>query len=438
MSDFWIRDCQTIVTVDDADRVLPGGDILIRNGRIEAIGKVSAEQAQGLPVVSGKGLTAIPGLVQTHIHLCQSAFRNTADDKELLDWLSQYIWPGEASLGERQLKLTAQMGIAELLLGGTTTILDMATIRHTDVVFQALAESGMRAVGGKCLMDDREICPPELVEDTDAALRETLELIEKWHGHDGGRLRYAVTPRFAVSCTDQLMRESVRLAEKHNLTLHTHASENRGEIELVRKRTGRGNLKYLADVGFLTSRSCIAHCVHLEDGDMELLKGSGAHVLHCPSSNLKLASGIASIPDMLDAGVSVSLGADGAPCNNNLDAFQEMRLAALIHKPRYGPRSMPARSVFHLATRAGAHALGQADRIGQISVGYQGDVVLMDLGQPHVLPADDVFAALVYSARAGDVRDVFVGGEHLVSRGKLLRFDPYQFVDEFSAIHRSR
>ncbi len=436
MSRVVIRNLDHIVTMDDRRSVL-SGSLVLQDGRIESIGE-DPPASGGTRFVDGSGLTALPGLIQTHIHLCQTAFRNTADDTELLDWLAQYIWPGEGALDAHRLRLSAEMGIAELLLGGTTCILDMATIRHTDAVFQALADSGMRAVSGKCLMDDASICPPELVEDTDDALRETQELIEKWHGFDDGRLRFAVTPRFAVSCTDRLMRESVKLAERHGLLLHTHASENRGEIELVRKKTGKGNLRYLGDVGFLNERSCVAHCVHLEDGDLELLRRTGTHVLHCPSSNLKLASGIAPIPEMLEAGVSVSLGADGAPCNNNLDGFHEMRLAALIQKPRRGPKIMPALTALELATRNGARALGLEGQTGQLRPGLLADLTLVDLRQPHCQPVADVYATLVYAARASDVRHVFVGGEHLVADGELVRANPLAAMDEFAKVHASR
>lgn len=171
---------------------------------------------------------------------------------------------------------------------------------------------------------------------------------------------------------------------------------------------------------------------------MELLRDSGAHVLHCPSSNLKLASGIAPIPEMLEAGVSVSLGADGAPCTNNLDAFVEMRLAALIHKPRTGPKSMPALVAFELATRNGARALGLSEEVGQLRVGFRGDVTLVDLHKPHTQPVADVYAALVYAARSTDVRHVFVAGEQLVNGGALVRMNPADFMDEFASIHRNR
>ncbi len=435
MGQLLIKNCERIVTMDEsAGRPIhKQRDILITDNRIERIGVIDPAQAPGARVLDGTGLTAIPGLIQTHIHLCQSPFRNTADDTELMDWLSQYIWPGEARLDQDSLKLAARVGIGELLLGGTTCILDMATLRHTNSVFEALDEAGMRAISGKCMMDDTDICPPELVEDTAAALRETRELIERWHGHKG-RLGVAITPRFAVSCTTELMKECIKLSEEHGLLIHTHASENRGEIELVRKKTGYGNLEYFEQIGLLSNRACLAHCVHLEDGDLERLKKYDARILHCPSSNLKLASGIAPIPTYLDEGLCVSLGADGAPCNNLLDMFSEMRLAALIHKPGNGPKAMPADQVFEMATLQGAKALGMANEIGQVRPGFKADIALVDLNQHHNLPSHNVYASLVYASRASDVRHVVVDGEIRVRDGKLTFGEIRDWLWEFASL----
>ncbi len=401
------------------ESVLEGADILIENKSIERIGTIDAREVPEAEVLDASGLTAIPGLVQTHIHLCQTAFRNTADDQELLDWLSMYIWPGEASLDAARLKLSARIGLAELLKGGTTCILDMATMRHTGAIFEAMDEAGIRGFSGKCLMDDPTICPPELVEDTRAAIAETEALVDTWHGHDEGRLGVAITPRFAVSCTNDLMLRAIQIANEKNLLLHTHASENRGEIELVRKKTGYGNLEYFEKIGLLSPRACLAHCVHLEPGDLERLRDSQAKVLHCPGSNLKLASGIAPVPHMIENGVAVSIGADGAPCNNLLDGFAEMRLAALIHKPAYGPRAMPARQVFRMMTVEGARALGLDHQIGRLEIGYRADIALVDLENEHNLPSDEVYATLVYAARSDDVRHVLVDGKFRVRNRQL-------------------
>lgn len=415
------------------DASASGGDILIEGRTIRAVGKISeADKAGALPF-DAKGLTAIPGFVQTHIHLCQTMFRNTADDLELLDWLSKHIWPGEASLDAETLKLTAKIGIGELLLGGTTTILDMATLRHTDAVFAALSESGLRAISGKCLMDDPETCPPVLLEPTEDALRETEEIIEKWHGHDEGRLQVAVTPRFAVSCTTPLLKKSIELARKKGLLIHTHASENRGEIDLVRRRTGFGNLEYFENIGLLGPDACLAHCVHLDEADKKRLEKTKSNVLHCPGSNLKLASGIAPVPELIERGISVSLGADGAPCNNNLDAFTEMRLAALIQKPGNGPRAMPAEPVFRMATASGAKALGKEKETGRLIPGMKADITLVDLHGAHSVPSDRVMSALVYAAHASDVRHVFVDGELLVKDSRLTRWNLPELIGEFEA-----
>lgn len=429
-----IKNCSTIVTMDESERVLKNCDIYIQNDRIESILPGATPPPADISpdnILDAGGLTAIPGLIQTHIHLCQTPFRNTADDVELLDWLSQHIWPGEASLNFDSLKLGARMGIAELLQGGTTCILDMATIRHTEAVFEALDESGIRGFSGKSLMDDRETCPPVLVEDTATALQETEELIEKWHGHDNGRIGVAVTPRFAISCTPDLMRKAVDLQQKKGLLLHTHASENRKEIELVRKRTGLGNLEYFENIGLLGKSACLAHCVHMEDGDLDRLARFDAKVLHCPGSNLKLASGIAPVPEMLKRGICVSLGADGAPCNNLLDGFMEMRLAALIQKPANGPASMKAKDVFRLATVEGARALGKEKEIGRIAAGFKADIALVDLNHSHNLPSHNVYSTLVYGSLSSDVRHVLVDGKILMRNRNLLRARLPEWTAEF-------
>lgn len=407
-------------------------DILISGNKIKKIGPNLVENCPDCQYFDATGLTILPGFIQTHVHLCQTAFRNTADDVELMDWLAGYIWPGEAGLSFEQLYHSALCGLEELLLGGTTTILDMATIRHTDAVFKAMEVSGIRGFSGKVLMDDSQICPPSLCESTENALRETEELIERWHGREG-RLFYAPAPRFAVSCTESLLTDIIKIAEKKSLLLHSHASENRGEIEIVRNKTGRGNIEYFHDIGFLGANACIAHCIHLEDGDMERLKSSNTRVLHCPGSNLKLASGIARVPEMLEQGICVSLGADGPPCNNLLDMFREMYLASVIQKPINGPTSMPAKTVFEMATIQGAKALGLENEIGRIKEGMKADLIMLDLKNAHngfenrKIPengytkiednhtdAAQIYSTIVYASKSTDVRHVMVDGKIVV------------------------
>jgi len=420
----------TIVTVDDEHRIVDG-DLAIVDGVIAQVGGRYHPTGPDYDIVDAEGCAVMPGLIQAHVHTCQTLARGRADDLELLDWLHQVIWPYEAALDEGAMAASARLAMTELLLGGTTAILDMASVHHTEAVFAAAQESGLRATIGKAMMDAPDpAIPPGLRESTAASLAESDALADRWHGAADGRLRYAYAPRFVLSCTDELLREVGRRSQARGLGIHTHASENRGEIAAVHARFGKRNLAALAELGVLGARTGVAHCVHLEDDEITLLADSGTHVLHCPSSNLKLASGIAPLPELLARGVAVALGADGAPCNNNLDGFLELRLAALLHKPRGGPKAIPASTALALATRGGAAALGQADSLGALTVGRRGDVIAVDLSGPHVVPTSNPISALVYAARASDVRHVAVDGRVVVRDRRLLTMDVKDVVRE--------
>jgi cytosine/adenosine deaminase-related metal-dependent hydrolase len=426
----WIRGAD-VVTMDAERRVLRAADVLVVGDEIARVGRVPPDEAAGHEVLDARGKTLIPGLIQTHIHLCQALFRNQADDLALLDWLRLRIWPFEAAHDAASLRASADLGIAELLRGGTTAVLDMGTVRHTDAIFEAARAAGIRATIGKCHMDVDAGQPGPLREKTPESLAEAKALFDRWHGRDRGRLRYAFAPRFALSCTDELMRAVGGLARECGTFVHTHASENRDECALVRERRGKDNIEYLVSA-IDGHRLRLAHCVHATDAELDLMARAGVSVLHCPGSNLKLASGIARIPEMLERGIPVSLGADGAPCNNNLSAFQEMRLAALVQKPRLGPLAMPAWRVFELATIEGARALGLEGSIGRIAAGMRADLALLDLARSAAsAPAgDDIYARLVYSASAADVTDVFVDGAPVVRDGHLLSIDERALLEE--------
>jgi cytosine/adenosine deaminase-related metal-dependent hydrolase len=347
-------------------------------------------------------------------------FRNAADGLPLLGWLQQRIWPFEAAHTPESLRASADLGLAELLLSGTTSILDMGTVHHTDALFEAAAASGIRYTGGKAMMDTGEGVPAGLRETTDDSIGESLSLARRHHHSYDGRLRYAFCPRFVLSCTRDLLHEVAELSAREGLLVHTHASENVDELAAVRKVTGRDNVAYFAELGLSGDRLVMAHCVHLNPAEVELVARTRASVVHCPGSNLKLASGIARLPELLRAGVNVGIGADGAPCNNTLDVFHELRLAATLHLPAFGADSLPPREVLALATRHGAKALGLEDEIGQLREGFNADVTVVDLSAPHFHPrGEDLAGAVVYSANGTDVRDVFVGGRQLVERRKL-------------------
>ena len=407
----------TVVTMDARRRTLRA-DLLVREGRIEAIGS-RLRAPNGSAIIDCTGKAVMPGLVQAHVHLCQVLFRNHADGLSLLDWLSRRIWPFEAAHDARSLGFSARLGLAELLLGGTTAILDMATVRHTEAVLEAAVASGIRYTGGKCLMDGKA---GPLGEETEAALLETERLGRKWHGR--GLVRWALCPRFALSCSKPMLREVARLSGENGWLVHTHASENLGEVKLVREQTGLPNVAYLASVGLEGPRTVLAHCVHLNAAEMKAMARAGTHAVHCPGANLKLASGIARVPELLKAGVNVALGGDGAPCNNTLDAFHEMRLAATLHLPRSGPKAMPPAEVLAMATIRGAKALGLFEEIGSLEAGKRADIAVVDLAGPHCQPTgDDPHATIVYCARASDVTDVIVDGRLIVQDRELLTLD---------------
>jgi cytosine/adenosine deaminase-related metal-dependent hydrolase len=413
----------TILTIDPEHRVL-AGDVASVDGALVHVGGDYTPQTRDYQIVDCAGCIVMPGLVQAHVHTCQTLARGRADDLELLDWLRTVIWPYEAALDEETVTASAELACAELLLGGTTAILDMGTVHHTDAIFAAAERAGIRATIGKAMMDapDPQI-PRGLREGTRASLAEAAALIARWHGAADGRLAYAYAPRFALSCTDELLREVAAEARARGLRIHTHASESTAEVELVRERFGRDNLEALDELGLLGPHTCIAHCIHVSAAERRLLAARGAFVCHCPSSNLKLASGIAQLPELIAAGVAVALGADGAPCNNNLDGFLELRLAALLHKHRAGPRALPAAEVVRMATLGGAAALGLADRIGSLELGKRADLIALDLSALHVVPATSPWSVVAYAAKACDVRHVAVDGRLAVRDRRLETLD---------------
>lgn len=427
----------TILTIDPQHRVV-AGDVASIDGVLTQVGGDYTPQTSDYQIVDCAGMLVMPGLVQAHIHTCQTLARGRADDLELMDWLRGVIWPYEGALDAEAAGAAGELACAELLLGGTTAILDMATVHHTDEFFRAAERSGIRATIGKAMMDlpDPQI-PPGLRESTSASLDESAALIKRWHGAANNRLRYAYAPRFVLSCTDELLREVGTQSKAKGVRIHTHASENRGEISLVRQRFGKDNIEVFEDLGLLGDHVCIAHGVHLSDAERVMLARTGTHICHCPSSNLKLASGVADLPALIAAGVSVAIGADGAPCNNNLDGFLELRLAALLHKHAHGPRTLPAPEVVRLATMGGARALGLADQIGSLEVGKRADVIAIDLSPLHQVPSSSPWSVVAYAAKACDVRHVAVDGNLVVRDRALLTLDPAHLRDRARrAAHR--
>lgn len=400
------------------------GDLLLEGGRIAAMGEVRVDGRGGpVRVVDARGCAVAPGLVQAHVHLCQVLFRGMADDLPLLEWLRRRIWPFEAAHDDRSLAASAELGLLEMMLAGTTAILDMGTVHGYDAVFDACERAGVRAFGGKAMMDAGDGVPKELRETTRASLRESDRLREAWSGRAGGRLGYAYAPRFILSCTEALFRGTVERARASGALLHSHVAEHPDERAAVRRALGDDDVAVLARWGFAGPRALLAHGVQLRDDEVRRVAEEGTRIVHCPSANLKLGSGIARVHELDQAGVALAIGADGAPCNNNLDPWVELRHAALLAKVRTSTTALPASRAFRLLTIDGARALGIEDRVGSLAPGKEADVVVVRTDGPHVEPGGDVYSRLVYACTARDVVHVFVAGEHVVQDGEHRRLD---------------
>jgi cytosine/adenosine deaminase-related metal-dependent hydrolase len=260
--------------------------------------------------------------------------------------------------------------------------------------------------------------------------------MDRWHDKEDGRIKYAFAPRFILSCSKELLIETAKLTAKYNLPFHTHASENISEVNLVNDIYQQDTITFFDEIGATGPNLCLAHCVWLNNKEKEILRDNNIKVLHCPSSNLKLGSGIAPIPEYLDQGITVSMGADGAPCNNNLDAFTEMRLAALIQKPKYGPKSMDSETVFRMATIEGAKTLGLEKEIGSIEVGKKADLALVKLNQIQSIPFKSVYSKLVYSTPSSAVEHLMIDGKWVLRNRSLINYNIDDLMQEVNKISK--
>ncbi|QUH19759.1 5'-deoxyadenosine deaminase [Alkaliphilus sp. B6464] len=413
----------TIVTMNKGREILKG-DILIEGDEIKEVGGSLTIEADH--TIDATGRVVIPGLIQSHIHLTQTLYRGQADDMELMDWLKKRVWPLEGSHTSESNHISAKLGIAELIKGGNTSIIDMESVHHTEAAIEAIYESGIRAITGKCMMDYGAGVPKVLMESIEDSIKVSIRILKKWHGKGNGRIQYAFAPRFVVSCTEELLIKVRDLAKEYNVSVHTHASENRGEIEIVQKDRGMRNIAYLHKLGLTGPNLILAHCIWLDDEEMKILAETGTHIVHCPNSNMKLASGIAKVPELMEMGANVAIGIDGAPCNNNLDMFKEMSSAALIQKARLlSPTVMPANKVFEMATLNGAKALGMEDKVGSLEAGKKADLAIVNLDNLHSTPSVevDIISQLVYSAKTSDVETTIIDGKVVMENRKLVTLD---------------
>ncbi len=406
-----------VVTMNPHDEIFRGS-IYIVDGRIKEVG-TKRETAD--KVIDAGGRIVMPGFIQTHIHLCQVLFRGLADDMDVVDWLKHRIWPFESAHNEDSINASAYLGIAELIAGGTTTALTMETTRYTDGVFSAIEESGFRGFCGNAMMDVVE--PGTMMKglSTQESFDESKRLFNTWHGKGNGRVNYTVMPRGARNCSPELVKRSHAFARENGLLLHTHVSENGPLSERLKKETGLGDIELLESQGVADEKLVVAHAIWLNENDVDIIKRRGVKIAHCPSANMKLSSGFCKVPEMLDMGIDISLGADGAPCNNNLDMFNEMRLASLIHKPRCGPTSMKAYEVLKMATMGGAKCLGIENEVGSLETGKKADIIIINTDELHCSPMAGVpvESQIVYSIKSSDVDTTIIDGVVLYENKKF-------------------
>jgi 5-methylthioadenosine/S-adenosylhomocysteine deaminase len=420
----------TLLTCDGLGTVV-AGDLLVRDGLIVAMGDDAKRSAhRPCRVLDASGCAVVPGFVQAHVHLVQVLFRGMADDLPLLEWLKQRIWPLEAAHDERSLRASAELGLLELLRSGTTTINDMGTTHGHDVVLDAIDRFGLRARSGKAMMDVGEGVPARLRETTKDSLAEAERQARAYLRHP--RIRVAFAPRFILSCSETLFRDTAALARDLEAIVHTHAAEHADERAAVRAILGDEDVAVLARWGVTGPRAVLAHCVQVTDDEARGFAAAGTRVVHCPSANLKLGSGIARVHELQQLGVVVGLGADGAPCNNNLDALVELRHAALLAKTRSGTSALPAMKALELATIEGAKVLGMEREIGSLEIGKRADLVVIDLSRPHAEPGGSPAARVVYACRTSDVKHVVLDGVVRLRNGELTD------VDEEAILRRAR
>jgi 5-methylthioadenosine/S-adenosylhomocysteine deaminase len=395
-------------------------DIAITDSLISAVGEIPAD-FQADKTIDCTNKLATPGLVNTHTHAAMTLLRSYADDMLLMDWLQNKIWPAEANLTGEDVSCGTLLAIAEMLKSGTTTFADMYFFMPE--VADAVEQSGIRAVLSRGMTG--------ITPTAEAALTESEAFFREYHNTADGRITVMIAPHAPYTCPPPYLKRVVDLAGRLGAEIHIHLSETKGEVLECQKNYGKSPIALMDELGVFDLGTLAAHCVHVSAEDIAIMKEKKVRVAHNPGSNMKLASGIAPIPEMLANGICVGLGTDGASSNNNLDMLEELRLSATLHKANtLDPLVIPAKTAFNMATAYGAKALGLEKSIGEIKKGFKADIVLWDMQAPHWYPRHDELSLLTYAANAGDVHTVIVDGKILLDNKKLTTIDEERLLYE--------
>ena len=389
-------------------------NIGIKNRNITYIGKeIPNDGYENAYIIDGKNFIAVPGMVNTHTHAAMTLLRSYADDMILMDWLQNKIWPAEANLTGEDVYWGTKLAIIEMIKSGTTTFADMYFFM--DRVAEAVQETGIRASLSRGMIG--------LVPDANEKIQESIDLYKNWHGQADGRISVMFGPHAPYTCPVDYLKRIITEAGKLGAEIHMHLSETAYEVEECKGEHGMTPIALMNSIGLFDLGTLAAHCVHVTPDDIKIMAAKNVRVAHNPQSNLKLASGIAPVPEMLAAGLIVGLGTDGTSSNNNLDMLEEARLTAMLHKNNQSdPLVIPAKQALNLVTRQGALALGLSD-VGEIKVGQKADLVLYDMNKPYWYPRHDRTSLLVYAANSSDADTVIVNGKILMEHGNLLTID---------------
>ncbi len=401
-----------LVPINGKEEVIKNTNIYIKDNTIFSIGEVK-EEIKVDRVIDGKNKIAMPGLINAHTHIGMSLLRNFADDLPLYDWLTKKIWPIEAKLIKDDIYWGSLLSMVEMIQGGTTAFCDMYFFMEE--VGRGIEESGIRGVLTRGLIED---------EQAKAKINETRELFNNWNGKGNGRIKVMVAPHAPYTCSPDFIKETINLAKELNTGIHIHLSETKKEVEDSIKLYGKSPIKHVYDLGLFDLHTIAAHCVHVDDDDIEIMKQKNVYPVNNPGSNLKLASGFAPVDKMLKRDISVALGTDGSSSNNNLNMFEEINLAAIINKAvNMDAISVPAISALEMATINGAKALAWDKEIGSIEVDKKADLILIDIDKPHLYPQHNTISSLAYSVQASDVDTVIVDGRIIMENREIKTLD---------------